>query len=36
MEFEEFKRALEEGLGEESRTDNDSHEVGRRLADLPD
>ena len=36
MEFEEFKRALDEQAGERSQLAEDAHKVGRRVADLPD
>lgn len=36
MEFEEFKQVLEEQMGERSQLSKDSHEVGRKLANLPD
>lgn len=36
MEFEEFKRVLDEQVGERSQLAEDAHEVGRRVANLPD
>lgn len=36
MEFEGFKQVLEEQAGERSQLSKDSHEVGRKLANLPD
>jgi hypothetical protein len=36
MEFEEFKRILEEQTGERSQLSKDSYDVGRKLANLPE
>ena len=36
MEFEEFKRVLDEQAGERSQLAEDASEVARRVADLPD
>jgi len=36
MEFEEFKHILEEQTGGRSQLSKDSHDVGRKLANLPD
>lgn len=36
MEFEEFKRVLEEHTGEQSQLSEDSREVARKVAHLPD
>lgn len=36
MEFDEFKRALEEEIGERSELSRGAYETGRRLAHLPD
>ncbi len=36
MELEEFKRVLEEQTEGRSQLSKDSHEVGRKLANLPD
>jgi len=36
MEYEEFRRVLDEQAGERSQLAEDAHEVGRRVANLPD
>ncbi len=36
MEFDEFKQVLEEQMGDRSQLSKDSHDIGRKLAHLPD
>lgn len=36
MDFEEFKRVVDEQAGPRSELSKEAREVGRRVADLPD